>query len=152
MKKKIIFGLLLAVMLSLSMSSTVAAASNVVINEKGQETTVYEWILDGASGYYEVTETLHLNWHYMEYADGTAKYNYHLADNAEGYGDGIYGDYYEYTYQYRNSFNTDVGNGLVETEKDITVLTTGNGAFDFMNQIIFHFANGEVRVDIERFE
>ena len=152
MKKKLILGLMLAVVLSLSMSSTIAAASNVVVNDKGQDTDVYEWVYDEADGYYEITETMHWNWHYKEYADGTAQYNYHGTFIQEAYGEGFFGDYMESTSQYRESFNSNVGNGEVLTYKEFFVQTSENGVFDSKYQLIFHFANGEVRVDILRVE
>ena len=152
MKKKLILGLMLAVVLSLSMSSTIAAASNVVVNDKGQETDVYEWVYDEADGYYEVTETMHVNWHYKEFADGTAQYSYHYVYIQEAYGEGFLGDYGVFTRQNRDSRKTNVGNGEVITQKQFSVRTCENEAFNQKYQFIFHFANGEVRVDIQRFE
>jgi len=152
MKKKLVLGLVLAVVLSLSMSSTIAAASNVVVNEKGQETEVYEWVYDESDGYYEVTDTMHMNWHYKEFADGTVQTTYHGVFIQEAYGEGFFGDYMVSTSQYRDSWKDNVGNGLMQTYKEFSVQTAENEAFNNKYQFIFHFANGEVRVDITRTE
>ena len=150
MKKKLILGLMLALVLSLSMSSTIAADSNVVANDKDQDTIITKWVIDdpGGIGYYEVTDSMHVNWHSIVYADGTMKSQVHYVWSQQVHGDGIWGKGWQYKDSYRESWNDHVGNGIVYHSMNMGKYKDENMSSKY--QFIFHYANGEVRVDIVR--
>ena len=149
MKKRILFSSLLALVMCLGFISPVAAASNVVINEKSQETYVDEWVYDDGTNYYEVTNFWHITFHYKVYADGSYSYivNNFLKQSAHGYG--MYGSDFEYNVSGSNRYKYDNSYNLLGAHSNYREVVEYEGYFS-KYQIVYNFANGEVRIDILR--
>jgi len=146
-KKTLLVGLLVALVLSLGVVLP-ASASNVVSNEKGQDTQVNKWIFDDGTNYYEVQDVFHFNYHTVVYADGSMKTDVQYVFQQQARGYGFLGDYARWQSNTKYSWNDNVGNG--EVSHTILVNRHIDEYTSWGSQVIFHYANGEVRVDVTR--
>jgi len=150
MKKMILISTMMALFLSFSFVLPVSAASNVTENYKDQNTEVEQFIYDEVDGRYLVTVVVHYNYHVVEYSDGQFKLNIDESLHENAFGEGVLGPYYEYSRRSSLVANYQTGKDFTVMRNDHLVIET-EGSFA-KYQLILHWANGIMRVDIERSE
>ena len=150
MKKMILISTMMALFLSFSFVLPVSAASNVTENYKDQNTEVEQFIYDEVDGRYLVTVVVHYNYHVVEYSDGQFKLNIDESLHENAVGEGVLGPYYEYSRRSSLVANYQTGNDPVGIRNDHLIIETEGHFAKY--QAIFHYVNGVIRVDIERFE
>ena len=142
--KLVVVFIVLAAMMALT-AATPALADNT---KSWHDTQVNEWVYDGPYGHYNVKEVSHINGYSAELKNGIYKYDIHIIYELVAFGEGAYGNRIVQHSQYKRVDNQQVGNGGVFSITRIESFRTPLG--DSRYQIVFTFANGEVRADMQK--
>jgi hypothetical protein len=137
--------MLLAVVLCLSFALPVAAApgkGNVVDQDSEAETLVDEYY----DGPYLITEVVHFNGHYTEYANGSTKeyvqYRYIFNVTLDG------ATIYHYADTERISWNDNPGSGSIVHEAYLEM--EAGGGYKSSWHVVYSYSNGVIHVDFTK--
>ena len=144
MKKRMLFTVLLALVLTLCFVMPAAAKGNIYDRYRENETSVYEWW----SGPYLVTDVFHTNWQETTYTDLDYTNSWNSFWIQTWYLDGAKVGVYKEVQRW--SWTDNVGNDIV-FHTGIMGMEGYNGYLS-MYQVVYNYANGKVRVNYEKIQ